>query len=240
MLMRDRCVGQQLLETLLERLSERGVATVEARLPGESSIAHSLLRDLGFSVLRHDVLMELDVREAATCFEIATTRQGLPSEVNLVQLDQELDRDPLAMSKLHALWIALAKEDPAHDPAGDPPLRAFYGWMRSPASMLGGCFLASVGKNYVGLTLLRRTSDDPHSLMQNLTGVLPEYRRRGVATALKQAAKSFAFHSGFESLRTWVAGSNDAIRSLNTRLGYRNRLVLTVFEKTLPTSDVVA
>ena len=52
--------------------------------------------------------------------------------------------------------------------------------------------------------------------------VRPEYRRRGVASALTTAAESEARRRGFDRLRLEVSETNEAAQTLYRRCGYRD------------------
>ena len=54
-----------------------------------------------------------------------------------------------------------------------------------------------------------------------LLAVLPQYRRQGIANALKLAQIRWAQESGGRRLVTWNAETNDAVRGLNLALGYQ-------------------
>jgi mycothiol synthase len=54
-----------------------------------------------------------------------------------------------------------------------------------------------------------------------MTGVRRDWRRRGVAGALKRAQIAWAKRKGFARLQTENELRNEPIRRLNRRLGYR-------------------
>lgn len=53
-----------------------------------------------------------------------------------------------------------------------------------------------------------------------LTGVLPEYRRRRIALALKQRALAWAREQGVKLVRTSNDSTNLRMLSINERLGF--------------------
>ena len=55
-------------------------------------------------------------------------------------------------------------------------------------------------------------------------GVLRSHRRRGIAEALKREQIRWAAAAGYRRLITWTQEGNDAMRGLNLKLGYRERL----------------
>jgi len=62
------------------------------------------------------------------------------------------------------------------------------------------------------------------TLEHELTGVLRSHRRRGIGEALKRAQIAWAAAAGYRRLVTGTQTGNKAMRSLNLKLGYRERL----------------
>jgi mycothiol synthase len=60
----------------------------------------------------------------------------------------------------------------------------------------------------------------PVNIQQLLTGVLSQYRRRGIAIALKVKTITYAREHGFR--RIFTNSSNPAMQALNTKLGFRS------------------
>jgi mycothiol synthase len=83
------------------------------------------------------------------------------------------------------------------------------------------CFLARIGDRYVGYTVLDAAAADGSSIAQSWTGVRPQYRRRGIATALKEVARRAAADAGYGRIRTVVRSTNVAALALNAKLGFR-------------------
>ena len=65
----------------------------------------------------------------------------------------------------------------------------------------------------------------PHALYVDALAVAPEFRRRGVATALLSAAEDAAKAGGFAAVALDTGLHNDAARSLYEAAGYRQREV---------------
>ena len=76
----------------------------------------------------------------------------------------------------------------------------------------------------VGYATLLPLAALPDTLEHELTGVLRSHRRRGIAEALKREQIRWASANGYKRLVTWTQEGNDAMRSLNQKLGYRERL----------------
>jgi GNAT superfamily N-acetyltransferase len=78
-------------------------------------------------------------------------------------------------------------------------------------------FIALAGDEPVGYATLDDFGRDAHN---GLTAVRRAWRRRGVATALKQTQIAAAKRAGFRRLVTGSEERNVAMRSLNAKLGY--------------------
>ena len=110
------------------------------------------------------------------------------------------------------------------DPAVPRSLDAFADRLATLRIDPPWCFLARLGDRYVGYTVLDTATADGSSIAQSWTGVRPQYRRRGIATALKEVARRAAADSGYGRIRTVVRSTNVAALALNAKLGFRPRI----------------
>ena len=83
------------------------------------------------------------------------------------------------------------------------------------------CVIVRLGCVYVGYSVLDGARSDAVTIDQSWTGVRPEFRRRGIATALKVLGRDLARASGYSRVRTVLRTTNTAALALNERLGYR-------------------
>ena len=79
--------------------------------------------------------------------------------------------------------------------------------------------MALDGDTIAGVSGLEEGSA-PDKLSTGLTGVMRDYRRRGVALALKVRAASYAREAGFRSISTHNHTTNRVMLSLNEALGF--------------------
>ena len=101
------------------------------------------------------------------------------------------------------------------------------------ANLPEGSFFALADDEIVGL--LRSLPDDrTASVEDGLTVVRRDWRRRGLAEALKRAELAWAAANGVEDIATWTQTGNEAMRSLNERLGYTYRSVSITVRTDLP------
>src|SRR5262249_32798292 len=79
------------------------------------------------------------------------------------------------------------------------------------------CFVALVGDEVIGYAALDIFGDNAH---HGLTATRRDWRRRGVATALKRAEIAAARRVGFTRLVTQSEARNHPMRRLNEKLGF--------------------
>jgi GNAT superfamily N-acetyltransferase len=82
------------------------------------------------------------------------------------------------------------------------------------------CFVAIADGHWVGYTVLDTAHSDPTVLRQSWTGVLPAWRRQGIASGLKLRAIRYALAHGYQAVRTEARSANEASVGLNRRLGF--------------------
>lgn len=132
------------------------------------------------------------------------------SELRARQGDESLGR-------IHELYTASGVDQPT---LGTVTARPFEDWRREVFDELGGLpdayFIASDGERLVGCSAVHASSEDVLRIL--ITGVLPEYRRRGIARLLKLRVHAWAKAHGYREIHTSTA--NVAVVALNTALGY--------------------
>jgi mycothiol synthase len=110
-------------------------------------------------------------------------------------------------------------------------------WLADEASFPGGSFVALAGGEIVGYSGLCRLGDDPTKAEDGLTVVHRDWRRRGLATALKRAELAWAAANGIQEIVTWTQRGNDGMRAANERLGYVYRSVSVDMRGPIPLQE---
>ena len=85
-----------------------------------------------------------------------------------------------------------------------------------------GIILAIEGNDWVGMSAVSHHKEQGFAFNE-MTGVLKEYRRRGIATALKVLSIQFAASLGVPTIHTFHAAANAAAIAMNRHLGYTDR-----------------
>jgi GNAT superfamily N-acetyltransferase len=106
-------------------------------------------------------------------------------------------------------------------------------WLRDEATLPEGSLVALAGDEIVGYSGLCRRAGDGMA-EDGLTVVRREWRRRGLALALKRAEIGWAAANGIREIVTWTQRGNDGMRAVNERLGYRYRSVSVSVRAPLP------
>ncbi len=86
---------------------------------------------------------------------------------------------------------------------------------------------------YVGVSALADEYEDRTRLATDYTGVIPSYRRRGIATALKLCCIHYAHTHGANTIRTGNDAANPMYQ-LNVGLGFKPVPSELLFELKLP------
>jgi predicted N-acetyltransferase YhbS len=120
------------------------------------------------------------------------------------------------------------------DLATDRPVEvSLEDWLREEATLPAGSFVAFAGGEIVGYSGLLR-HDNPGVAEDGLTVVRRDWRRRGLALALKRLELEWAAANGIDQVVTWTQRRNDGMRRLNERLGYEYRSVSVTMCAPLP------
>ena len=98
-------------------------------------------------------------------------------------------------------------------------------WLRDEATLPGGSIVALDGEHVVGYAGLLSWNDDDTRAENGLTAVDRDWRRRGLATALKRRQIAWASAHGIRELITWTQTGNEGMRSVNEQLGYSTRTI---------------
>lgn len=135
--------------------------------------------------------------------------------------------------ELHRLYANVEMDVPAPFPIQRVPFEDFEAQNLGRRFVGAGFFVALDGARLVGLTEPQSVDDAPQEISQNLTGVHPDYRGRGIATALKSQALIWALEAGYTSIRTHSSQSNVSMIAINDRLGFQRDHATIVYLKDL-------
>ena len=113
-------------------------------------------------------------------------------------------------------------------------------WERDWITSQDATFIALAAEEVIGCAGLMPDQDNPHRAEHALTAVRRDWRRRGVAAALKRSTLAWAAAHGLTEVYTWTQRGNDDMRALNTHLGFITRRESISMRASLPLTALPA
>jgi GNAT superfamily N-acetyltransferase len=199
--------GRAMVAAVDALLAERAPDEMEVVVADDDESSRAWVERRGFRLYNHMIRSRLDLAE----FEAGEHRQAVDrAEAAGIQFDAPDDLD-----RLYALYARLVVDTPDRLEA-----RSREQFRRGLEERTGGVVLvASDGEVWTGLAIAAPSGDD--GAFNEFTGVLPEHRGRGIATALKILVSEELVRQG----RRWVQTMNNALNgpmlAVNRSLGYR-------------------
>ena len=124
--------------------------------------------------------------------------------------------EPDRLDAMYAIGVQADEDIP-----GSEGVQTFEQWraheIDRPTRRPELCFIALAGDEVVGYAALQVFGDEAH---HGLTATRRDWRRRGVASALKRAEIAAAKRAGLTRLLTESEERNEPMRRLNEKLGY--------------------
>lgn len=228
-----RGVGSGLCAHMLAMTAARGGRVLESFARETDPQAVAFLVHRGFRETLRTWECRLDLRAFDPAPFAGSLERARSAGVVITTLADERRRDPEALRRAYALHNAVMADIPAPIPYTPPPFQQFVlSNIESPRALLDAYFLAVMDGTYVGEANLQRPAEGTH-LYHNVTGVLPAYRGRGIAMALKLATIAYGRAHGYTEIRTWNEVHNTGILAINDRLGFVRKPAWVTFERTL-------
>lgn len=229
-----RGIGSALYERMLAELASRDALLARGEVQESMSASVAFLDRRGFVEVQREWESRLDVAAFDFAAFAGAEERVNQNGITVTTLTAEGERDPQILARVYELHTACERDVPAVDPVTDVPYELFLAnAIDAPNALADAHFLARHGERYVGLSNLFRSLEEPQILYQGLTGVLREYRGRGIAMALKLATVRYARAHGYRELRTWNDTRNRPMLRINEAMGFAKQPVWIVFEKRL-------
>jgi len=203
---RRRGIGSLILADLSERARALGKGQIQFEVKQIDEESRTFLERRGFECVGGEeaVVLDLDGIEAPAF--------DPPLGVRIVSRVEEPDR----LEGMYAIGVEADEDIPGSD-----GVMTFEQWKASeidkPSRRPELCFMALAGDDVVGYAALMVFGDEAH---HGLTATRRDWRRRGVASALKRAEIAAAKNAGFKRLVTESEERNEPMRKLNEKLGF--------------------
>ena len=226
---RRRGFGRQLYESGLDRLRELGFdrCVVEVREGNEAALAFT--EYLGCSELDRQYLLTIDL----TTLSDEGIATNADDTVQLFSLAQLRDTDPQWREKLHDLSKAFEKDIPSRVEVSIFPedLDEFEKLLYVEWELdLDGSFVAVIEGVWAATAWISRHTAEEDWRYHIMTGVRPEFRRRGLVKTLKRAGFAWAMRVGIRYIHTNQQESNLPMLTLNRQLGFETKSCYILLE----------
>ena len=155
----------------------------------------------------------------------------LMQNLRIMTLAEFRQEDADADHKVWELERDVSPDMPWTDPISIPEFNVFKQHVLAhPKFNPDSWFLVLDGNHIVGLNNLWK-SEIERGINTGLTGVRREYRRKGLATALKHTCLTWARNQDYEWIRTDNVATNSGMLSINIRVGFKFMPAWLVYEK---------
>ena len=218
---RKQGYGKQLYESGLERLRELGFDRCFSHVRENNDAGLAFAQHLGFSEVDREYKLTLDI----TGLTDEEVKSPADSDIQVSSLAQLKATDSRWLEKLHELSIAFVKDLPSRvDISGIFPdnLDAFgkllfTEWKIHPE----GSSVAIVDGVWVATTWITQAIAESDWCYHLMTGVRPEYRRRGLVKLLKRDGFAWCKKAGIRYIHTIQHETNKPMLTLNLNLGFK-------------------
>ncbi|MBA2285944.1 MAG: GNAT family N-acetyltransferase [Ktedonobacteraceae bacterium] len=229
-----RGAGARLYQALMAHLAPLAPCELYTEVWAAHPRAVRFVTERGFVAVWERVDSRLDVSR----FD-CTPYAGLEERVHALGIDiqtyAELEHDPERLKKFYTLDRLLWRDVPFGEPLTPLSLEQFEKEEVQAARFIpDACFIAVQEGAFVGYSNLTRSGAYYDTEM---TGVLPMYRGKGVATLLKLYGIRYAQAHGNREIWTVNDSVNRAAFALNARLGFQRQGATIRFVKRDPERD---
>jgi len=174
----------------------------------------------GYQIERHIFESTLDLRAFDERPLLSALDAGRTAGIRFVTMADLGDTEE-ARRKLWDVETSTARDIPGFSASTVRPFESFNEQVCGTHGYRPDCqIIAQDGAVWVGLARLDPT-EATEAMYNAITGVLPAYRGRGIALALKLLAIRAARRSGVRYLRTNNDAENAPMLAVNRKLGYR-------------------
>lgn len=220
--------GRALYGQLMRDVEELEVASLWMREYQQDTTLTGFMQERGFVQTRLTWEMRLTVARANVAQMTPILERVAGQGVVISNVEEERARAPNFAERFHELYNGVLGDDFA-------PLTfaEFLRRLDRPRIMPQGLFFARDGDRLVGLSTLAYVEGETGEARQHWTGVLPAYRRRQIATALRLCCIDAASRLGYQTLVTYIDHQEPILLHLAEKLGFHRLFGYVTLEKTV-------
>jgi len=208
-------IGNSIYNFLLNELKKLNAKSLVTYILSEHKNGIDFAIKKGFNEVERYYELELNVNEANVNELEESLRNVTKEGIEIINLNEKID-----YFKLYQLIIEILRDIPS--PFKYTPL-SFNEWkedfLKNPYRINEAFFIAKYKDNYIGLSSLSKENNE--IVNQGLTGIIKEYRNKGIAKALKLKIINYAKEKKYKIIRTWNSSVNIPILNLNKKIGFK-------------------
>lgn len=155
--------------------------------------------------------------------------------IQFITLTNVIEQDEHWQRHIWQLFNIINQDVPYPDPQEGTPFEEYAEYYKGesfrPDSWIIAVDSAKAGaQRYVGMSVVNHMQTRKNALFAGITGVIPSYRRRKIATVLKVFATRYAQKNGFAYIET-DNEENNPMYQLNLNLGFENLPAWVYYKK---------
>ena len=212
-------LGKALYERVMTALAEFDPLSVRGEVREDEARAVRFLQDRGFAEDMRSYESRLDLTAFDPSRWKETVARVRASGIEFKTL-RELEGVPGHWQKHYEMTQELRADVPSAEPRTHLEKGVWLSaFLKNPGLLRDAYLFAVKDGAYIGVTMLY-SSQGNSDLTTGLTGVKREYRRQGIALALKLKTIAWAKQNGYPRIKTWNEANNRGILGINERLGF--------------------
>jgi GNAT superfamily N-acetyltransferase len=227
-------IGRAIYNRLDEELFSRNAILIWTMTKEDLPKRIEFFRRRGFAEKTRNWESRLDLTTADTSRLAGYVERSLNEGITFSTLAEERQCGQDSLRKIHKLSQLIQADMPRE--ANFTPL-SYEDWetysLKNPQLLPEGYIIAKDGSNYVGMSDVHQIDSEPGVLNQDDTGVIREYRGRGIATALKLKVIEFGKKNGYRTIKTWNDSVNASMLAINNKLGFKRKVGWILMERVL-------
>jgi len=225
---RRRGMGAALYDRVLETVSPYRPTDLIASTHDDQTDTPAFLERRGFEVVLRRPVLRLDVR----AFDENCVRSGpLEEGITISALSDLMPAVPDWKRRCWELDWEIVQDIPLFETPVRPTLERFSRTFEDPEFTPDSCFVARHGDAWVGMSILSTDPSTPGTYFTGVTGVRRDFRRKGIATALKLRGIGYVKSKGGHVIET-DNEENNPMLDLNLAFGFKRGPAFLEFRKT--------
>ncbi len=233
---RGQGIGSALYDQTVESVGEFEPIVLRGDVREDNERGRAFVKRRGYGVDQREQESRLDIEAFDPDAFAADMKRAEEQGIVLCSWSDIKDL-PDAERKFHEIGEVVGADVPTSDPPTPTPIEVFRKRvLRNPNFLPDLHVFARDGDELVGISNLWQEATEGR-VETGLTGVRREYRKRGLATAMKVYALTAAKAAGYRSTITWNEENNRGMLGINQRLGFVFQPGWLVIENVLPATS---